>query len=221
MALSTRKLCCIGVAAIFLCLAVVLRFPVSTFVSPGQHDVLPIANITTLQHFYGTLSDAPHLYTFHIAAPTDILLSVFVPDLPEQRSDISLLVLREKERGLDLVSRLEAARASWMSSAWWSTGDTYRKGAVWHDTLSAGDYEIEVSTPINQGSYVLVLGTESTSTLMAYRTELTNLFQIKHFFHKSNVASIESPLLFVPLLLVIWSLYEGWRIYQKRRGMVY
>jgi len=218
---SARKLFWGGClfAAVLLCMFV--RFPVTMFVSPGQNDVLSISNITTLQYFYGTLTDAPHLYAFRIDTPTDISLALFVPDLKEQHNDISILVLRGKERGLDLVTRLEAARASWASNIWWSTGDTYRKGGVWHDTLEPGKYEIEISTPTNQGSYALALGTESTSTLASYGTLLNTLFTIKKIFHKSSVASVESPLVYVPLALVLWSSYGMWQICRKRKGVVY
>jgi hypothetical protein len=198
-----------------------VRFPVVTFVSPDQHDVLPITDLATRQHFYGTLTDAPHLYAFHVDEPTDVSLALFVPDLPDQKNDMSILVLRKKVRGLDLVARLEAARASWVASRWWSTGDAYRKGDEWSDTLYAGDYEVEVSTPSNRGSYVLSLGTESTTTLSSYTTQVGTLFRIKHFFHKPGIAAVESPLLFVPLMLLCGLSYILFRTYRSRDRVLY
>lgn len=208
-------------AIAFLFLLSLVRFPVVTFVSPDQHDVLPIQNLTTLQHFYGTLTDAPHLYTFHVDEPTDVSLALFVPDLPDQKNDMSILLLRKKVRGLDLVTRLEAARASWLSSTWWSTGDTYRKGGEWSESLDIGDYEVEVSTPSNRGSYVLSLGTLSTTTLSSYTAQVRTLFCIKQFFHKSGIAALESPLLFVPLVLLCGLSYVLFRIYRSRDRVLY
>ena len=201
--------------------ALFIRFPLVTFVSPDQHDVLPITNLTSLQHFYGTLSDAPHLYAFHIDEPTDVSLALFAPDIAAQKNDLSVLVLRKKERGLDLVTRLDAERASWIPNVWWSTGDAYRKGGEWHALLDGGTYEVEVSTPSNQGDYVLTLGTESSTTLLSYTSQVGTVFRIKHFFHKSYVAALESPLLFVPVVLLALALRALFRTYRTRLRMLY
>ncbi len=221
MRLLPRKLF-FGLGAIaFLFLILLARFPLVTFVSPDQHDVIAISNLATLQHFYGTLTNAPHLYTFHVEEPTDISLALFVPNLREQKNDVSILVLRKKDRGLDLVTRLEASRASWVRTTWWETGDSYRKGGGWHDMVTPGTYEVEVSTPSNIGSYVLAVGTESTSTLLSYTTELRNVFRIKQFFHTSSIAALESPLLYIPLVLLTSIVIRRFRTYRARRGMLY
>lgn len=217
----TRKFFFGIMVAVCVVFAFFVRFPLVTFVSPDQHDVLSITNLAALQHFYGTLRDAPHLYTFHIDEPTDVSLALFVPDIAAQKNDLSVLVLRKKDRGLDLVTRLEADRASWVSSVWWSTGDTYRKGGEWHDLLDSGTYEVEVSTPSNQGNYVLTLGTESSTTFLSYTSQVGTVFRIKHFFHKSYVAALESPLLFVPVVLFALALRALFRTYRTRRGVLY
>jgi hypothetical protein len=188
------------------------------FVEAGQHDVTSVTDVLQSQAFYGELNDSPHLFEFTLTEPTTSFAELLVPDSETGVTDKSGLLLKVEERGVTEVMRMNAKDAAWESFFEWFGGDSYRRGPTYFDSLEAGTYQLEVSTPVNQGKYVLVIGKEESFRL-SYIATLKDVARVKQFFGKSRFALFESPLVYVPLLLVMVCGVVAWCIVRRVRGI--
>lgn len=188
----------------------------AVFVHPSQHDVTTITDVELSQGFYGELTDAPHTYTFTLEEPTTVFTEILVPDIDGATNDKSGLILESlpDDAGVREVKRLPAKEAAWESFYEWFAGDSYRRGPSYYDSLEPGTYLIEVSTPINHGKYVLVVGKREDSK--GYVATIKDIAEVKAFFGKSKVSILQSPLVSVPLVLLIVLLYFVFQIVRRR-----
>jgi hypothetical protein len=210
--------------AYVLCLIGVLTFaPLSAsahqveFVTPTQHDVLQIADPTLSQGFYGELTDAPHTYRFTISEPITIFAEILVPDIENAQNDKSGLLLQvlPNDAGVREVRRFMAKEASWELFYEWFAGDSYRRGPSYFNSLEAGTYLIEVSTPVNRGKYVLVVGKREEGK--GYIATIKDIARVKEYFGKSRIAVVQSPYVYVPLTVLLAVCFIVYRTVQKRR----
>lgn len=187
----------------------------ATFVNPSQHDVITITDVELSQGFYGELSDAPHTYTFTLEEPTTVFTEILVPDIDSATNDKSGLILESltDDAGVREVKRLPAKEATWESFYEWFAGDSYRRGPSYYDSLEPGTYLIEVSTPINHGKYVLVVGKREDSK--GYVATIKDIAQVKEFFGKSKMAILQSPLVSVPLVILLVLMYVIFRLVRR------
>jgi hypothetical protein len=185
------------------------------FVAPAQHDVMQVEDVRTSQAFYGELAKSPHLYEFTLTEPTSFFAEILVPDIDSAKNDKSGLLLKVEERGVTEVVRMNATEASWESFYEWFGGDWYRRGASYYDSLESGTYQLEVSTPVNRGKYVLVVGKEERFD-SGYIATLHDIREIKFFFEKPSTAVMQSPFVYVPVIFLLILGYILWRVYRKR-----
>jgi hypothetical protein len=197
----------------------VARAHEARFVEVGQHDVTLVPDIVQSQAFYGELGDSPHLFEFILTKPTALFAELLVPDIDTSVTDKSGLLLKVEERGVTEIARMNAKDAPWESFFEWFGGDSYLRGPSYFDSLEAGTYQLEVSTPVNQGKYVLVLGKEESFSL-SYLGILRDVARVKDFFGKSRLALLQSPLVYVPLFLVVLCGFALWRVVRRVRGAV-
>ncbi len=181
------------------------------------HDNTPIEDPELSQAFYGSLADFPHTYEIRAEEPFHLYVEVLVPDIESVDNIVNGIVVRETgQKGrVEEVARLLAKDATWEAFYEPWGGDTYRKGAVFEKDLERGVYRIEVSTPDNRQKYVLVVGKREDSGGIGYFETIGRIADVKTFFGKSKIRVIESPLVYIPLLLSVLLVAGVW--YWRRR----
>jgi hypothetical protein len=179
-------------------------------------DITRISDPTLKQTFYGSLSDFPQ--TFEIVATEPFYLStqILVPDIDASSNNVSGIIIKEGHKGgrVEEVSRLSAKDAEWGSAFNSIDGDSYRIGPSFEKELDAGAYRIEVHTPDNVEKYVLVVGTRDDMSI-GYFQMVKRLIQVKMFFGKSPVRVVESPYVYIPLL--VFGVIGGFVWYRRRK----
>jgi hypothetical protein len=168
-------------------------------------DIDPITDPTLSQAFYGTLDGFPHTYEIRAKEPFTLHVEVLIPDIESATENVSGIVIREtgKKGRVVEVARILAKDATWESFYEFWGGDTYRKGGVYEAEVEAGVYRIEVSTPENTAPYVLVVGNREEFGAIGYFETIRRLMEVKEFFGKSKFTVIVSPLVFIPLTILI------------------
>jgi hypothetical protein len=177
-------------------------------------DITPIEDPTLSQSLYGTLDGFPHTYEVRADEPFLLRAAVLIPDTSFARENVSGIIIREigQQGRVREVTRMLAQDASWESFYDFSGGDSYRRGGVYEAEVEPGVYRIEVSTPDNQAPYVLEIGTRDEFGTIGYMERVKRLMEVKSFFGKSKIRIIESPYVYVPLLVgVLIVVYWLWR----------
>lgn len=167
-------------------------------------DVVTIQDPTLAQTFYGDLSDFPHTYQIVATQPFHFFMQIAVPDIESSTNNISGILIKEPQgRGrVEEITRLYAKDAEWKSVREWWTMDSQRMGPFFEKDLGPGIYRFEVSTPNNHEKYVLKVGTREELTLGYFGT-VSRLAGVKVFFEKSRVRVVESPLIFLPIIVLV------------------
>lgn len=195
-----------------VCSAVLLCFSVPTHArahnpiiieTPAQNEVLPLYTPEISQALYGNLEGYPHMYEFMTPEKMTLFVEVLVPDIELARNNISGIVLRVNDDGsVTDVARLRAREASWKTFFEPFGGDSYRRGASYRGEIEPGLYRVEVSTADNIGKYVLAVGTVEDFSVGNYFSIVGKIADVKVFMGKSSFRVIESPLVYVPLLVL-------------------
>jgi hypothetical protein len=178
-------------------------------------DITVIHDPELSQAFYGSMNGFPHTYEIRATEPFHLFTQVVLPDVSWNKNNVSGIIIKEQKKGRVLeISRLHAKEATWES--WYEPigGDTYRKGPQFEGDLDPGVYRIEVNTPDNLEKYVLVVGTREEMTI-GYFELLKRIFDIKHFFEKSSLHMLESPLVYGPILILF--AFVGILVYKRKR----
>ena len=163
---------------------------VPNFVNPARssnYQVVPADG--TLHTYYGVLRSFPHMYTVTVSAPSILQVQILVPNDPAIKPDRSGLIVKRAKRGVTEVARLPYKNASWSPQYDPLTHDSYRVGGSYRGTTSPGVYDIEVSTAINQGPYVVQIGVGTNTDPVlkepsrSYGQQLQDIWRIKRFLH--------------------------------------
>jgi hypothetical protein len=91
--------------------------------------------------------------------------------------------------------------------------ESFRSGGNLEGSLEPGWYKLEVSAPNNDGVYRLVWGTDGVSR--GYFGNVRALFEVKEFLNHSRFGVLLSPLIYVPLSLLV--LLAGFFYYKTRK----
>ncbi len=168
------------------------------------HDVTAIENPEYSRAFYGMLAGFPHTYEIRTPEPFHLYVQVLVPDTETTENIINGIIIKETGKGgrVEEVARLTAKDASWESWHEPFGNDTYRIGGTFERDVAPGVYRIEVSTPDNLGKYVLAVGNLEGKDGIGYFETIGRLIEVKAFFGKSKIRIIESPLVYIPLLIL-------------------
>jgi hypothetical protein len=171
-----------------------------------QDTVLDLVSITkpeVSKTFYGALTNFPHTYQIQADASFRLKAEILIPDIPEAKHNISGIIIREIEGSgrVEEIARLSAGEASWESFYEPFGGDTYLRGPSFDAEVGGGVYRIEVSTPDNVEKYVLSVGFLEENDL-GYITLLQRIAAVKTFFNKSQFMVVQSPFVYVPLVLI-------------------
>lgn len=176
--------------------------------------VLTITNVEKAQEFFGKLNNFPHTFDFSLAEKMDFSASVYVHDEASQKNDVSIILVKKERRGVSEIGRTSVKNDSWEIDFDHVLVESFRKGGTIAAPLEAGEYTLEVSAPNNDGAYRLRIG---ESVHRGYFESVRVLFEIKHLFGSSAFSAILSPLLYVPILLILLILC-GFLYFRSRRS---
>ncbi len=181
-----------------------------------QSDVIHIEDPTLSQAYYGEMNDFPHTFVFSSVEPFHFFAQILLPDISSSKNNVSGIIIKlpEKRGRVTEIGRLEYRNATWETEYEPFGGDTYRNGPVFEKDLEPGRYRIEVHTPENLDKYVLVVGTREEMSIGYFET-VRRLMEVKAFFGKSKLRIIESPYVYVPIIVISICMYVGW--YYRRR----
>ena len=187
------------------------------FVTPPQVDAYTyIDEPQLLMAYYGELDDFPHTYVITLSEATFITGQLLEPNSDNARQNISGLLVREAERGVEEVARFPANSSDWEKQFVFTTGDSYLLGPAYTGTLEPGVYYLEVSNADNLGKYVFQIGTEANPERIGYFGKLKEVYTIKKFLGKPVVMVLQSPYYFVPTLILLASLF-WWYLRRSQR----
>jgi len=183
-----------------------------------QHvdDYIVVEDTQLSQAFYGELQNFPHTYSFRIDTPTSFYAEILVPDIVDTKNIISAILIKEESAGyVSAVARLRAEDAEWISRFEFFGGDSYRHGPSFEDPLEAGEYRLEVHSNENIEKYVLVIGTEEAMPI-GYFELIRRIAHVKEFFGKSQFMIIQSPFVYMPIVLIL-TILAVYLLYIRRR----
>jgi hypothetical protein len=162
--------------------------------------VLTIGDVEVPQEFFGQLDNFPHTFDFSLAEKMDFKATVFVHDEEEQKNDVSIILVKKERRGVSEIGRTSSKNDSWESDFDYVLVESFKKGGAIEAPLEAGEYTLEVSSPNNDGAYRLRIG---EGVRRGYFDSVRALFEVKDMFGSSALSAILSPLLYVPILLLL------------------
>jgi hypothetical protein len=143
--------------------------------------------------YYGKLAGAPHVYTISSEKPFQLYVNILVPDLPGQKRDLSVAIVKDGDSARPLAV-LDGAKYDWTRFFEEFGHDTYWMGPEYKAQVSAGTYRITVFNPGNNSKYSLAIGEKELFDLKETRSALTLIPQIKRgFFEESPADFILSP----------------------------
>lgn len=182
-----------------------------------QSSVIVVEDPDLSQAFYGELNDLSHTYEIQSLVPFTLTLQVLVPDTESSSNNISGIVVKlpETQGRVTEIAPLTATDAEWESFYEPFGGDSYRKGPKVEKELEAGTYHIGIHTPDNKEKYVLVVGTREELSIGYFET-VRRLLGVKVFFGKSPVQVVESPFVYIPLLIVVCAGLAFWYVRRKK-----
>lgn len=167
---------------------------------PGDVTDIEVADPTVSAAYYARLQGHPVTYHFHRDGPFTLYLNVLVPDVPGVTEDYTLTVRRNREPW----TFVSPGKTPWSSFYEPFGADHYRKGPTYRAEVPAGSYEVTVSNPTNSGQYVLAIGELESFPAREMLRTLVSLVQVKQYFGKPAAAVVESPLVYVPLLALLF-----------------
>jgi hypothetical protein len=193
--------------------ALVLAAPV-TVNDAAPFELIPIESSALPNEYVGTLAGYPHTYELIIEQDRDIALQLTVP---AHLDDVymALLVRRDaRGGGVEEISRVIVDPLTLPAGRNSELGINVRLAMLSNETLPAGQYRIEVSTPDNVGPYLLSVGGD---VAIGYGSALARTRTIQNEFGYSGVRMLGSNLLYYPLgiILLVVAIAGTW--YLRRR----
>ncbi len=183
-----------------------------------------VSNPQVYRAYYGELTGSPHVFTFNV--PSDgytVKAVVLAPDTEDVSTDIVAEMISDKNPG-ESFARVDGGMIEWQRFFDTSGRDSYLAGPVLENTVTTGSYRIQVSSPDNQGAYVLVFEGEDGFLLGQVISRFGALPTIKsEFFGKSALEAYTTPLLLWPVvttLLLLASVIILLIVYRRMRPEV-
>ncbi len=186
---------------------------------PTQYEVITIQNPETEQLILGELQDAPEM--FEIVSENPFTLSMEIRAVPDDSPDtppqLNGIIIRQKEvRGVEEVARLNASDSNWTLVTDKVTGLRYHAGTYFNEEVEAGTYRIEISSPNNQGKYMLLVGTNTDDN--GYLASLSDIKSVYAFYGLGTMRMFSSPYVHYPLgIMLLIGLIGGTWYWQRKQ----
>lgn len=178
-------------------------------------EISHVQDVTTEQWFAGTFDDFPHTFEFVLVEPTTINAQVMYPADISGIEKVSVIIIKEVERGVTEVMRRSAGKVDWTEFTDPVSGLRFYESPMYNDRLDAGVYRIEVSNPENIGRYVLKLGYEDGNE--GYFNTLKDIKTLRNALGFNTIGMITNTYVFVPLFLILTVLFFLWFWYQQKQ----
>ncbi len=187
---------------------------VSPIVVPeNPRTLLSLQAVDETHEYFGRLTGFPHTYRFEVTQEQSYSAQIFVPASPEYKTDVSVILVKEEKRGVTEKGRTFVKEASWAELRNARLSETFKDGGVLTGTLTPGTYILEVSSPNNDGVYRLLWGEGRLSS--SYFAQVRALFAVKAFLGHTSLGVLFSPLIYLPLVLILSVI--GFLYYRKRK----
>lgn len=170
------------------------------------------------REYLGSLNTFPDMYELTTAVNMTLKLQLRQRDT-KQAVPFGLIMVRQNEAdgGVAEVVRVNEDLSKWQSYRSSVLGVALLQGAVIETELEPGTYRIEVSTPDNQGNYMLVVGEEVES--IGFFRALGHIYVTQQHFGYTPFRMLFSSYVFYPLgiVLVLFGMYRTWVYREKIR----
>lgn len=178
--------------------------------------LVKIADPEISKAYYAELTGVSAHYRIKAEQGFAFYVNVLVPDIASATEDYSVTILRDGS----IFAALSAGSEDWTIFHEPFGNDTYRQGPELRMVMPAGNYDLTVSNPNNEGKYVLAIGETEKFSLSEIPRTMSELVKVKRFFGKSAWAVLESPFAYWPTLGILFTiiviiLIVWWR---KRRA---
>lgn len=154
----------------------------------SRNTIVPSPEIS--KAYYGKLAGQPDTYVINSATAFDLYVGVLVPDIVNQKKDVSAVILKDGQQ----IALLDGTTFSWQQFFEEFGHDMYWQGPEYKARAEAGTYEIIVSSTNNDSKYSLAVGEIEAFDFKETSNALTIIPQLKkNFFDKSSIEFILSP----------------------------
>lgn len=204
--------------SIVIILAILFALPVAAFSPTVSEPKIPyeemiVDNSDTYQEriLLGDLDQFPDMYEMVFDKGGDIKIQLKQRDT-EELSPFSLLMVRVNDDGsVGEVFRHQTPVEEWSYVNDMMLGFNLREDEVLTKSLEAGTYRLEVSTPTNEGAYMLILGDEPTKD--SFFATLGGIFTTQQHFGFTWLRFLLSSYVHYPLgiIVVIAGILFTWR----------
>jgi hypothetical protein len=169
------------------------------------------ADIDHEQIYLGELRGDPHMYEVTLGEEKEFVITIMQEADSETVSPSFILVKENAQnRGVSEIGRIDAAKVPWETYRDANFALSFRRAESFAATLSPGVYRFEVSTPENEGKYMLLVGHEANGD--GYFTELSNIRFVQKFFGHSVFLILLSSYVMYPvgIMVIGFLLYVTW-----------
>lgn len=190
-------------------------------------DSTVIYNPDVSQAFYGELKGQPNYFNITLSENSDIYISLLVPDISGIGKDISAVIIQNHTHDVEvpefhehLEFTLNGTNYEWTPYFEEFAGDNYFQGPNITTGLEAGEYEVRISSPDNEGKYVLVVGVREAFTPGEIINTIILLPQLKIFFGTSPFLAyfnIIGLFFFGPIIAVIVAIAVIVKVIRKKK----
>jgi hypothetical protein len=206
----------------FVLLAVGIALPAVAYnpvtVDPERaYEVITIETAPIVkQEFLGTLEEYPEMFEFTTSEAMTLRAQVWqrYSDTP---APLAFIAVRQDDRGggVTEVSRVKQNPSDWDVVREGVLGMKFLQSGVMERQIEPGTYRIEVSSPVNQGDYLLVLGTEDDS--VNFFSMIGNIWSTQQHFGHWPFRMLLSSYVYYPIGIGIL-LFAFYLTHQYRRG---
>ena len=184
-----------------------LIWPLSTLAQSNfllfdiPYQVYDIPEYTDGWWSYSELRDYPEMYGFVLTSTTTVQLRIDAIDHADESPSISGILVQDRgQEGVSEIGRFLADDAAWDVFIDRRTRMMYRNGPEITRELGPGNYRVEVSSPSNEGRYVLKLGSSETPN-SGYFESLREIRATQDFHGFGWSYMLRTSHVYVPILL--------------------
>lgn len=178
-----------------------------------------VTNPEISKAFYGQLAGTSDTYTIDAKEPFDLYVNILVPDIADQKKDVSVIISKDAVQ----IASLDGMNFEWRKFYEPFGADMYWMGPEYRERAGAGVYEIQVFSGENDSKYSLAVGETEAFGGRDGLNALTTIPKLKRsFFNESPIGFIASPfgwgLILVMYLLAGFIYLILFRITGRQKG---
>ncbi len=192
----------------------VFAYEAATVEQPSPFKISELKDVTTEQWFVGELNNFPHTFEFLLTEATTFKVQVMYSEDSLATEQMSVLMVKEAERGVTEVMRRTADKVEWTAFTDPVSGLHFYENPIFDDRLEAGVYRVEVSNPNNVGRYVLKIGYEDDNG--GYFNTLKDIKTLRNGLDLNTFGMIGNKYVYVPLFALVSVIFFSWFWFKRR-----